>query len=308
VWRSSTAFGAFGAADVVDGLGQLRLDVVAVEGDLGAGQVLQRAGQVALAHVLADLADLLGRTAVGGQIAGEAGVGAGVAAGGGEHDPRLVEVGEHRDVVLAAPKARLVDGDPRDQREVLTGERLIDVVVHHAPQAGVVLADQLADGGDRHLGDQGHDQRLEQQREPRARPRPRQADLTHPVLGAAHPRHARDQERLMLKEVQMPPALLGRVGDLAAGRVALRAGEPGAPLEVDAQLKAPPLGIEAGRHHPPAIAQAQSRLQQLDISHHALRSWTTPSARTYATATPLPTRNGEGPAFPAAPPTRSPAP
>ncbi len=81
--------GAFAAANLVDGLGQLGLDVVAIKGDLRGGQVLQRADQVALAHVLTDLADLLGAPATSGQIVGKTPVDAGVAAGRGEHHAAL---------------------------------------------------------------------------------------------------------------------------------------------------------------------------------------------------------------------------
>src|SRR5215210_657099 len=100
---------------------------------------------------------------------------------------------------------------------------------------------------------------------------------------------------LVLEEVEVAPASLGGVVDLAAGEIALRAGEAGAPLEVDAQVEAPPSGIEGGPHHPPRLGKPQGGLKQLDIPHHALRSSTTQSARRYATAVQLPTRNGEGP-------------
>src|SRR5215210_7232434 len=58
---------------------------------------------------------------------------------------------------------------------------------------------------------------------------------------------------LVLEEVEVAPASLGGVVDLAAGEIALRAGEAGAPLEVDAQVEAPPSGIEGGP--PPAKAR-----------------------------------------------------
>jgi hypothetical protein len=105
------------------------------------------------------------------------------------------------------------------------------------------------------------------------------------MLRTAHPRHPRDQEGLVLEEVQVTPRLLRRVVDLATGGVALRASEARAPLEIDAQLKAPLTGIEGRPHHPPRLAQPQRRLKQLDISHR-------PRLRTPA---PKPTRNSEGP-------------
>jgi len=59
------------ATDLIDGLVQLRLDVVAIEGDLRLGQVLKHAREAGLGHVLADLGDLVGMTAVRGQIISE---------------------------------------------------------------------------------------------------------------------------------------------------------------------------------------------------------------------------------------------
>ena len=276
-----------GLANLIDGLGELRLDVVAIEGDLRCRQVLERPGEVGLAHVLADLGDLLSPRVVSPEILSESGIGAGVTAGSGEHDAGLVEVGEHRHVVLATPEARLIDRDPLNAGEILAGERAVDVVVHDPPEPGVVLTDQLPDRPDGHLGRQGHDQRLEQQREPAARPRPRHCDQPNPVLRAAHPGHPRLQERLMLKEVQVPPKLGLGVVDRTAGRVALRAREPGAALEVDPQLKPTPFGIEGGTHHSPRHLKAQRRLKQLDISHPArLRR-----------SRDQPTRISEGPSF-----------
>jgi hypothetical protein len=125
-----------------------------------------------------------------------------------EHATPLVEIGEHRHVVLPAPRAGLIDPDPLHPFEVLRIDRQIDVVMHDPPDPHVVLADQAGQCRDRHLADHRHHQRLEQQREPRPRPRPRHRDQPHLVLGALHPRHPRGQERLVLKEVKMPPRLL----------------------------------------------------------------------------------------------------
>ncbi len=251
-----------------------------------SGRCVKAPVRVALAHVLADLADLRGRPAVRGEITGQAGVGAGVAARRGKHDARLIKAREHRDVVLAAAEARLIDGDAGDGREVLSSERPVDVVMHDPPDAGVVLADQITDGGDGHLANQRHDQRLEQQREPAARSRPCDADLAHPVLGAAHPRNPRDEVRLRLEEVQMAPRALGAVVHPATGDTALRAGEPGAPLEIDAQFKPTLIGSQRGPHDAPRLTEPQHRLEQLDVSHRAtLRN---------PKSTP-PTRNSEGP-------------
>ena len=66
------------------------------------------------AHVDADFADGLGRAAMGCEVIGERGDGGGVAAFGGEQHAGLVDIDEQRDVVVAAPRGGLVDGDPRD--------------------------------------------------------------------------------------------------------------------------------------------------------------------------------------------------
>ena len=65
--------GALGAAHLIDGLGQLRLDVVAVKRDLRLRQMLKRARQKRLAEVLADLRDLSGRSPVRLEILDELG-------------------------------------------------------------------------------------------------------------------------------------------------------------------------------------------------------------------------------------------
>ena len=143
--------GAFGAADLIDGLGQLRFDVVAVKRDLGFGEMLKGAREERFAEVLADLRDLLGLTAMRAQVLDEPLVGRAVAAGRDEDRGAPIDVGEHGDVVLAALEARLIDAETRDRTEILALERVVDVVMHDPPQAGVVLADQGSDRGDRHL-------------------------------------------------------------------------------------------------------------------------------------------------------------
>ena len=114
----------------------------------------------------------------------------------------------------------------------------------------------------------------------------RHADLTHAVLGAAHPRHPCREEGLMLEEVQVAPSALAGVMDLAAGNIAFGASEPGAPLEIDAPLKPTLTGIEGGLDHPPRRRQPQGGLEKLGISHRA----TVRDAQNQ-----LPTQNGEGP-------------
>ena len=85
-------------------------------------------------------------------------------------------------------------------------------MVNDAPEPGVMFADRPGDGVDRHRGDQAHDQRLEQQGEAAVRPYPGHAERLDPAAGAMHARHTGVQKRLVLEEVEMPPAhLLGIV-------------------------------------------------------------------------------------------------
>ena len=106
--------------------------------------------------------------------------------------------------------------------------RLVHIVVQHAPQPGVVLAHHPGHGVDRHGGDHGHQQRLEQQGEAAVGPCPGHVDLLDAALVAADARHAGVQVGLVLEEVEMAPGhLLGVVGR-AVGGAAVRAGEAAA--------------------------------------------------------------------------------
>jgi hypothetical protein len=131
---------------VVDDLDGMEL----VEGDGGVGQVLGDALDEGRAHIDADFLDRLGVAAVRGEILGERGDGFGGAALGGEQHPCLVDIDEQRDVVVAAPRGGLIDGDVGHLRGVHARPSLIDVVVNDAPQPGVVLADDAGHGGNRH--------------------------------------------------------------------------------------------------------------------------------------------------------------
>ncbi|HUZ81158.1 MAG TPA: hypothetical protein VMU73_02840, partial [Gaiellaceae bacterium] len=69
--------------------------------------------------------------------------------------------------------SRVTDPQLLDLGEILRPDRPINMVVHDPPDPLVVLADQPADHRHRHLLRQRHHQRLKQQREMRALPRPR---------------------------------------------------------------------------------------------------------------------------------------
>ena len=140
------------------------------------GQALGDAFDEGRAHVDADFVDRLGVTAMRGEIVGERGDGVGIPAFGGEQHPCLIDIDKQRDVVVTAPGGGLVDGNLGDIGGVDPRSPLSDVVVNHAPQPGVVLAHHPGHGLDRHGGDHGHQQRLEQQSEAAVWPRPWHAD------------------------------------------------------------------------------------------------------------------------------------
>jgi hypothetical protein len=141
------------------------------------------------------------------------------------------------------------------------------VVVQQAPQPGVVLADQLGDGFDRHLGEHRHQQGLKQQREAAFGPRPSKRDLAHAVGRAGDPGHTGVQVGPVLEEVQVPPGLVAGVMHRTGSSVALGAGKPDALGEVQVQVQTLAIGAELGAHHPPGFRQAKSSLEQIDLRH-----------------------------------------
>ena len=130
-----------------------------------------------------------------------------------------------------------------------------------------MFADLLGDVRDRLAFGQLHDHRLEQEREPASRPRPRHRDRVHAVGGARHARHARVNERLVLEEVQMPPHALPRVMHRTRGLAAprFRAGEPRTRREPDRDMQFPSavlLVTELHARHPPRVRQLQGGGEQ----------------------------------------------
>jgi hypothetical protein len=99
-------------------------------------------------HVLADLLNLAGIAAVRLQKQRERLHPLVIAALDHEHPAALVQVGEHRDVVMPTPRTGLIDPDPLNALEVLRLDRPIDVVMHDPPDPHVRLADQAGEGRD----------------------------------------------------------------------------------------------------------------------------------------------------------------
>ena len=153
---------------------------------------------------------------------------------GGEDHPAGVEVGEGADVVLALGCGGLIHPDPCHAGAVALVAGGVHMMFHHPPDPGVVFPGHRRDLRHRHRRREAAHQRLEQQREPRPRARPGHTDLPYPMLRAAHPGQPGMQERLVLKEVQMPPRLLHRVMHRTATMRAVlgRACEPGTTSKV----------------------------------------------------------------------------
>ena len=214
------------------------------------------------AHVDANFADGFRLAAMGREVLDERGDRAGVAAFGGEQHTGLIDIDEQRDIVVTAPRGGFVDGDPRDAGGVGARPRLIHVLMDHAPQLSVVLADDPGDGLDRHRRHNGHHHGLKQQGEAAVGSRPRRGDLLDPALLAAHARHKGLQIGLVLEKVQVSPFHLLAVVGRAVRRAAGRAGETAARREVDIDIQATRLGVETGAHHGPWRRQAERLLHQ----------------------------------------------
>jgi hypothetical protein len=201
------------------------------------------------------------------QVRAEHGEGRGVPSLGRKEELGGVQIHEQRDVLVPALACRLVQADRADLGEIRRRTSFADVMMEHPPDARVVLADELRDRLDRHLLDQRQHERLEEQREAAARPRPRHLDQPDPARVAANPRDARVQMCLVLKEVQMAPALLRRVVCPAPLSPALRAGEGRTPLEVEVHVQSTSLGVERRPHNAPRPSQAQGLLEELSVTH-----------------------------------------
>ena len=90
----------------------------------------------------------------------------GAAPVGDVDDLACIDVDEQRNVVVAAFRRRFVDCRAPERGEIHPSQCRLDVVLDDAPQARVVLADQPRGGGHRHVRDQRHGERFEQQCEP----------------------------------------------------------------------------------------------------------------------------------------------
>ena len=198
---------------------------------------------------------------MGFKIIGELSDRLGATALGGEQYATLIDIDEQGHVIVAALCGGFVDGDAAHLAVVGALTRLLDPVVEDAPHAGVVLTHEACGSGDRHGRHQRPSERLEQQREAGARPRPRHGDLLDAAVGAGDARRTSMQERLVLEEVEVPPRLHGGVVHGTVGLGAVRAREAAALREIDLDIETTGLGIEIGRLDHPRRHKAESELQ-----------------------------------------------
>ena len=257
------------ASDLVDGVADELHDVEAVECDLGLGEIVGDAGDEGRAHVDRGLLDAGGIAAVRLDMIRKLTDDIGAATVGDEHDASVVDVGDDGDVVLSALCRGLIDGDACDAGEIHARDGRADVVEDDAPQTFVGDLEEARGDGDGHMDGERHGEALEQQREAGAGPCPRHGDEAHAALRAVDAWRARGEDRLVLEEVEMAPLLLDGVVHGATARVALRAAEAAACLEVERDIEAPLGGVERGRCDEPRRRDAEGELKEVIVAHVA---------------------------------------
>ena len=151
------------APHFIDGITDQLHDMKLVEGDLGLGEVLAHASDVGTAHIDADLLYARCVRVVIVDSVGEPGYRVGAAAFGDVDDTTLIDRDEQRNVVAPASCGGLVDRDALQRSQIKLGERRLDVMMNDAPEFGVVPSEHAGCGRDRHVDDEHHSQRLDQQ-------------------------------------------------------------------------------------------------------------------------------------------------
>jgi hypothetical protein len=107
------------AADLVDSLVHQLDNMKLIKGDLSPGQLCVDTGTIAGGHIDADALDILCTTAMGLEIFAEGIDHLGFTALAGKQQSASVEIVKQADVVMPAPRGRLVQTDRGDLREVL---------------------------------------------------------------------------------------------------------------------------------------------------------------------------------------------
>ena len=249
-----------GLPDPVDGLVGVPDNVEPVDDPPRVGQVSADAFPEPRAHVAGDEPHVSGHSIVRREVVDEPLHRGRVLAGRHVDHVVLDEVGDHRDAVVPLA-AGLVDADGLHARVVLEIAGLAHVAGDGPPQAGVGLVDLLGERADRQVAGHPDRPRLEQEREPTARSRPRDRHGPHAMLRACHAWHAGMDERLVPEEVQMPPHAPARVMHRASVLPAPRLGttEARALLETDPDARLLPAVVTVPEIHRPDLP----RLPQL---------------------------------------------
>lgn len=235
--------------------GQLH-EMEVIENDARGGKILLGSGDVGRAHVHDDLGDLAGVGSVSGHDRGELRQRLGVTTF--DHEQKLAGVGiEHdSDVAMPATCARFIHENAAHRAPIPGGMGRAYVIIDHSPEPLVGLPQMPGSGRNTHLLGQQHDHGLHHQRKPAATPRPRHADLEHPMLVAGHSRHPRLEFGAVLPEIQMPPLLFYGVMH-RTGLPASRASKAAAYLKIELQLQLPTRSIHRAFHHFPSLPQPQ---------------------------------------------------
>lgn len=157
----------------------------AIKGNGRLRQVLSYSCNEGLRHVHAHHLDGLSCALVALEVLGKAVHRAGILAGCGIDQPRLLQVMYQGDVAVAFGTAGLVNTDDGHTRVALFGPSQADMGIDLAPQGVVRAAQDARTRGHRHLSGQRKGQSLEHEREAAALSRPGNTQLARAAAGAA---------------------------------------------------------------------------------------------------------------------------
>jgi len=187
-----------------------------VEGNLGIGEMVIDPFDKGCGHVTGYSLDLGGGSFVGLKVLGKFFNGGSVFSGSAEHHALSLKVEEESHIPMSSPARGFVHPDSFHIREIPRRHSAFYIVMKHPPNLGVVLADEISHGQYWHFLAKSHHQRIEQQGKPGAWSCPRNRGFANGVaLVAINTRDSGVQERRMLKEVQVPPAIFRSVVGLA---------------------------------------------------------------------------------------------
>ena len=174
---------------------------------------------------------------------------------------RFNDIDDDGDVLVAAFHACLVHADHLQLGIILATAGLVDIGPENTPYLVVVLFHQTGHGVDRHLDAKLEHQRLEKHREPEPLAFPRSLDQPSLPVGKLDTGDAADEETLVLKKIQMPPALLLRVVDAQPGQdgaIGRNIVEFRPALEVYPNIQPPLAGVEFQGAYIPRFPKSQS--------------------------------------------------